>query len=92
MAQVTTSSKKFKIGAKILSDRRVAVFGNSQMSKPGDWVQVMISNFPAISVTSSKGREDGICKNLVTSLHIEIAYANAGSFANPQVNLCSFKT
>ena len=87
LAQASSSNnKRIKFGAKILSDRRVAIFGNSEMSKPGDWVQVMISNFPAISVTSSKaGREDGVCKNLVTSLHIEIAYAFAGSFANPQV-------
>ncbi len=34
------ASKSRKIGGKLFSDRRVAVFGNSEMSKPGDWVQV----------------------------------------------------
>ena len=37
------ASKSRKIGGKFYSDRRVAVFGNSEMSKPGDWVQVSIS-------------------------------------------------
>jgi len=46
----------------------------------------MFSNVPTLSVTSSKSaRDEGVCKNMVTSLHVEIAYANAGSFANPQV-------
>jgi hypothetical protein len=34
---------------------------------------------------SSKISLEGSCKNVVTSLHIEIAYAKTGSVANPQV-------
>jgi hypothetical protein len=63
------------------------------MSKPGDWVQAMVSNFPTLSIpslTSSSSsktslKEEGVCKNVVTSMHLEIAFANAGSFNNPQV-------
>jgi hypothetical protein len=62
------------------------------MSKPGDWVQAVVSNFPTLSIpslTSSSSKtslkEEGVCKNVVTSMHLEIAFANAGSFNNPQV-------
>jgi hypothetical protein len=87
------SAKSRKSSGAIFSDLRLAVFGNSETSKPGDWVQPMVSNFPSsmlptsTSASASKASkiDDGVCKNVVTSLHVEIAFANAGSFNNPQV-------
>jgi hypothetical protein len=77
-----------RTGTNVLSERRVAVFGNSEASKPGDWVQILVSNFP--QSTSSSNRDTGVCRSMVTALHVEVAYANAGSFNNAQVRFFLF--
>ena len=88
------SSKSRKSAPSYFSDLRIAVFGNSDASKPGDWLQPMASNFPSIASSTSSSSSSstkasridvGICRNVVTSLHVEVAFAYAGAFNNPQV-------
>ena len=90
------SSKSRKSAPSYFSDLRIAVFGNSDASKPGDWLQPMASNFPSIASSSTSSSSSssstkasridvGICRNVVTSLHVEVAFAYAGAFNNPQV-------
>ena len=92
------SPKLKKSGGSIFSDARIAVFGNSETSKPGDWLQPIVSNNPppAASTSTSTSRvsskvDDGVCRNVVTSLHVEVVFANAGSFNNPQVTCQSLR-
>ena len=67
---------------------RVAKFGDSEVSKPGDWIPIMLSNLPPDAFKESFQSESpiisGQCRNMVLNLHIEIAYAKIGSFSNPQ--------
>ena len=66
----------------------MATFGDSEVLKPGDWMPIMLSNFPPdafkLDTESDDSMLSGGCKNMVLSLHIEIAFAKVGSFANPQ--------
>ena len=58
------------------------------MSKPGDWLPIMLSNLPADAFNDNAQSENpvlpGQCRNMVLNVHIEIAFAKIGSFANPQ--------
>ena len=66
----------------------MATFGDSELLKPGDWMPIMLSNFPPdafkLDAESDDSMLSGGCKNMVLSLHIEIAFAKVGSYANPQ--------
>lgn len=72
----------------MLNRIRVAKFGDSEVSKPGDWLPIMLSNLPPDAfkdnVQSQNPIISGQCRNMVLNLHIEIAFAKVGSFANPQ--------
>ena len=69
-------------------DIRVATFGDSEFLKPGDWLPIMLSNLPSDAFSNdvkSDGKSSpGVCENMILSLHIKIAFAKVGSFANPQ--------
>ena len=66
----------------------MATFGDSEVLKPGDWIPVMLSKFPSEAFNADPQSDDpmlsGKCENMVLNLHIEIAFAKVGSFANPQ--------
>ena len=71
-----------------LKNIRVATFGDSGIMNPGDWIPILPSKLPSDAFKkdeqSGKGISPGVCKDMVLSLHIEIAFARIGSFANPQ--------
>ena len=81
-------------GINQLGNLRIATFGNSDPQLPGDWVEVLTTRAPVDYHTSALKNDtdggpetrsqSGTCKNMVLSLHIEIAFANIGSVANPQ--------
>lgn len=62
---------------------RVASFGDSSINNPPDWVPILVPEEPSCG-TSSK--LFGITRHydLITSLHIEVAYSLQGSLGNPQ--------
>ena len=66
----------------------MATFGDSEVLKPGDWIPIMLSKLPSdafkADVKSDDSMESGVCRGMVLNLHIEIAFAKVGSFANPQ--------
>ena len=77
------------IGGDMMPNKiRVAKFGDSEVSKPGDWIPIMLSNLPPDAFKDNFQSEipiiSGQCRNMVLNLHIEIAYAKIGSFSNPQ--------
>ncbi|CAD5114739.1 DgyrCDS3780 [Dimorphilus gyrociliatus] len=61
-------------------NRYIATFGNTFQTVTADWIQVVIINRPSGTPQSNPG----ICSGVVTSVHIQIAYANIGSLNNPQ--------
>ena len=83
-AQLTNTESLFDS----LKNIRVATFGDSDVLKPGDWIPIMLSNFPSEAFNADLNSGDsmlsGDCKDMVLNLHIEIAFAKVGSFANPQ--------
>ncbi|XP_032237913.2 tectonic-1 [Nematostella vectensis] len=60
----------------------VAMFGNSDVNKVGDWVKILNTK---PSQTPDGG--GGTCRNMITSVHIEVIYANFGFLANPQAKV-----
>ena len=84
-------------GINEVENLRVASFGNSDPNKPGDWIKVQITRPPRdhikdnVNSTTSGSSESqnppGTCKDVVKSLHIEVAYAFIGSTANPQAKI-----
>ena len=69
-----------------LHHKRVATFGDSDPLNPGDWVQIMLSRLPPTTAFDDDSLPSamGTCQNVVLHLHVEIAHAKIGSFANPQ--------
>lgn len=72
----------------VLQNTRIATFGDSDHLKPGDWIQIMLSKLPSDTfgndVPGDVATLPGKCQSMVLNLHIEIAFAKIGSFANPQ--------
>ena len=67
-----------------LSSVRVASFGNSDPSLPGDWVPVVVTDAPVLGESETEV-SPRICPNIVLSSHVEIVHAAVGSSSNPQV-------
>ena len=76
-------------GIELLKKHRVATFGNSKTDLPQDWIQVAISNLPDLEAYENleTGSFQGECRDVITSLHIEIYFANVGSSTNPQAKI-----
>ncbi|KAK7053122.1 hypothetical protein SK128_022278 [Halocaridina rubra] len=62
---------------------RIASYGDSDVNNPADWVPILIPEDPQCGV-SNKLSAINSHFNLITSLHIEVAYSLQGSLANPQ--------
>ncbi|XP_041367058.1 tectonic-3-like [Gigantopelta aegis] len=56
----------------------VAIFGNSDVMKVGDWVPILVQKRPAPSAPTGY-----VCR-LSLGMHIQILYAKIGALANPQ--------
>lgn len=74
--------------------QRVAMFGNSEITDPQDWIEIQCSNAPDYEQLEKDHQQPeennnilGECKNVIQSLHIQIHYANVGSLANPQAKI-----
>lgn len=74
-------------GMDLLLRQRVAIFGNSKITQPQDWIPVLMTNLPDLSTLQNSEIFAGECRDVIRSLHIEIYYANVGSFANPQAKI-----
>ena len=75
----------------LLQNTRIATFGDSDHLKPGDWIQIILSK-PPLDTFNNDGQagaatSPGICRDMLLNLHIEIAFAKIGSFANPQAKI-----
>ena len=78
-------------GLALLKRHRVGIFGNSKITIPQDWIEVSTSNLPDEDFfeTLDTGVGYGQCRDVITSLHIQIHYANVGAQANPQAKILS---
>lgn len=76
-----TSAKEFNF--------YIANFGDSKVEETGDWVQVILESVPSFVTSSSSQSDDWmlVCKGIVTSIHIDIMFANVGSLALPQAKI-----
>lgn len=75
-----TSAKEFNF--------YIATFGDSKVEETGDWVQVMLETVPSFVISSSQSDDWAlVCKGIVTSLHIDVMFANVGSLAVPQAKI-----
>jgi tectonic-1/3 len=75
-----TSAKEFNL--------YIATFGDAKVEDTGDWTQVILESVPSILVISSQNNDwTLVCKGIVTSIHIDIMFANVGSLANPQAKI-----
>ncbi|GFR83871.1 tectonic-1-like [Elysia marginata] len=63
------------------NNRYVAIFGNSDNRKTGDWIEILYKGRPGNDVF--QGSE---CK-LSLGANIQILYANTGALANPQAKI-----
>ncbi len=69
---------------------RVAAFGNTNTSSTGDWVPFVVERAPGDTTDNGEGG-DGICSNVVLSLHVDIAFAHVGAVANPQAKVVGMR-
>ncbi|XP_046380204.2 tectonic-3-like [Haliotis rufescens] len=60
------------------TNRYVAIFGNSDVKKVGDWTPVLVQNRPPLSAALGSN-----CF-LSLGMHIQVLYAYVGSLVNPQ--------
>ncbi|XP_067655088.1 tectonic-3-like [Haliotis asinina] len=60
------------------TDRYVAIFGNSDVKKVGDWTPILVQNRPTLSAAT------GSSCFLSLGMHIQVLYAYVGSLVNPQ--------
>ncbi|KAL8568149.1 hypothetical protein ACOMHN_027672 [Nucella lapillus] len=65
------------------TNRYVGLYGNSDVSKTGDWVKVLYQN-PLLPTTPPSSTSS--CQ-LTLALHIQILYANIGALVNPQAKI-----
>lgn len=67
----------------------VATFGDAKVEETGDWVQVILESVPSFVMSSSSQHDDWmlVCKGIVTSIHIDVMFANVGSLAVPQAKI-----
>lgn len=66
----------------------MAAFGNSKLDQPSEWVPLTYKNFPSNFVT--KGNPKPLLSkgcDIISSLHITIAYAFVGSIDFPQAKI-----
>lgn len=68
-------------------NKYVAMFGDASIENTGDWVQMFLENIPTKTVAFERRSQYASCKNIITSLHISIAYAYVGSVNNPQAKI-----
>ena len=65
--------------------------GNSDPTVPGDWTPIIVSNAPTPPEQGNSAQreqiQEGICPNVVLSMHVEVVYANIGAVANPQAKI-----
>jgi tectonic-1/3 len=79
MANVT-SAKDFNL--------YIATFGNAKVEDTGDWTQVTLESVPSFLITASHSDDwTLVCKGIVTSIHIDILFANVGSLTIPQAKI-----
>ena len=72
--------------------QRVAMFGNSEITDPQDWIEIQCSHPPDYETLEKDDQKSennilGECQKVIQSLHIQIHYANVGSVANPQAKI-----
>jgi tectonic-1/3 len=81
MMENVTSAKEFNF--------YIATFGDSEVEETGDWVQVILESVPSYVTSSSSQSDDWmlVCKGIVTSIHIDVMFANVGSLALPQAKI-----
>lgn len=66
----------------------IANFGDAKVEDTGDWTQVILESVPSFLVSSSESDDwTLVCKGIVTSIHIDIMFANVGSLAIPQAKV-----
>lgn len=72
-----------------LETLRVGAFGNSDSRYLPDWVPILWPDF-GTEVSEETG-QNGLCPNMILSLHIQVVYSHVGSLANPQAKIIGVK-
>ncbi|XP_071450371.1 tectonic-1-like [Hetaerina americana] len=70
-----------------LSERFVAMFGDSAPERVGEWLPLEVVPHKGQEVVGNKGQVGGDCTGLHVSIHLELATALVGSVGNPQAKV-----
>ncbi|CAH8658347.1 unnamed protein product [Heterobilharzia americana] len=67
----------------------VGVWGNSELSRLGDWIKLSVLNEEVGNITLNSGTKSWSCQNIITGQTINIFYVRKGTVYDPQNSIIS---